>query len=88
MVFLLLDVPDSISLPPIPTLTSIITPSSHRVPPLGFIFFTFMCQHHVRHSKHAPTKKFFPNMVFKCCDNIQKLLVSTAIPSLRVIIRE
>ena len=44
MAFSLWDFPANITLPPIPVLTSIVTPSSHRVPPPRFPF-----------SSHAPT---------------------------------
>ena len=44
MAFSLWDFPANITLPPIPILTSIVTPSSHRVPPPRFPF-----------SSHAPT---------------------------------
>ena len=62
MVFYLWDFPTNITLPPVPVLTSVFTPSSHRVPPPRFFF-----------SSHVPTytsilpcthtKKKFPYMI-------------------------
>ena len=59
MVFSLWNFPANSTLLPIPVLTSIVTPASHRGSLSQGSFFPVTCQHHICQSCHTRTKKFF-----------------------------